>query len=728
MILLRTHTILILLGFIFCLGNNAPLVAQSNLLTSPSTSNNNSLVANCKITLDIYLDAYTGTATILPQDLDAGGSTGGDLYIRDTNFVWHNNYTFQCSHIGIHSFDLLVVADSINQIYDHCSVTINVLDTANTCAPPAVSDCVAAIQLYLDSTGMAQLVPADLDQGNSYGTLHISDPNFVWNSSLSFSCHDLGTSYLWLVAADSISSSVDYCPVQVEITDTIGSCSESGTYTINDAIFEDASDCSVCDGRYYFGGLMDLSTNTIAPSPYTFLWSDGSTSGHRNDLCPNTLYTLTVFDAHQYAYQKDIAVSCGTGTPFTVHAFVQHTSCNLGSACDGRATINAQGGTAPYTYAWSGGQTTLPAAQSLCAGWYMVTVTDALNNQQVKNFILKNERGCVWAGDTDNNSLVNNFDILPIALTYGETGYSRINASLDWQGQTADNWYTVNPIPFLPNYKHIDADGNGTINQNDLLGIEQNYTQDYVRNANYERSLSGDIPLFVEELTVAPQERVTVPIHLGTASQLANNIYGLAFTVNYDPDYIDGSNLSLDFSNSWLGSDLLTIYQVFDQEGRIEIAVSRKDKLNISGFGEIGSLNLTIRDIVFRGPIPSEETEVWIDRVRLIDNQNQVWGTALPNSTWLIQEGLTAVQSNNAADFEVSIFPNPSKDQIQIQSFSAEITQVELINMMGQSLSLRKINHDQIINLLLDGLSTGTYTLRITTTKGVRNEQLHIVK
>lgn len=727
MILLRTYTFVFLLGLISCLGNNNPLVAQSNSNINFSTSNNNSIVADCKSSLDVYLDAYNGTATILPQDLDAGGSTGGDLYIRDTNFVWHNNYTFQCSHVGIHSFELLVVADSANQIYNHCSLTINVLDTANTCAPPAVSDCISSINLYLDSTGIAQLLPADLDQGNSHGELHISDPNFVWNSSFSFSCHDLGTSYLWLVASDTLSSSVDYCPVQVEIIDTLGSCSESGTYTINDAIFEDASDCSVCDGRYYFGGLMDLNTNTIAPSPYTFLWSDGSTSGHRNDLCPNTLYTFTVFDAHQYAYQKDIVVSCGTGTPFTVHTSLQHTSCNAVSSCDGRATVIAQGGTAPYTYAWSSGQTA-PAAQGLCAGWYMVTVTDAANNQHVKNFILKNEHGCVWAGDTDNNSLVNNFDILPIALTYGETGYSRTNPSIAWYGQTADNWYTVNPIPFLPNYKHIDVDGNGIINQNDLAGIQQNYTQDYVRNASYERSLGGDIPLFVEELTVAPQERVSVPVHLGTASQLADDVYGLAFTVNYDPAYLDGSNLSFDFDNSWLGSDLITIHQVFDQEGRIEVAISRKDKLNISGFGEIGTLNLTIRDIIFRGPIPSEETDVWIDRVRLIDNQNQVIGTQLPTSTWLIQESVTAVQQANDIDFEVKVFPNPTKGQVQIQSISAEITQVELINTIGQTLRIEETNHNQIINLLLDGLSTGTYTLRITTTKGVRNEQLHIVK
>jgi hypothetical protein len=54
------------------------------------------------------------------------------------------------------------------------------------------------------------------------------------------------------------------------------------------------------------------------------------------------------------------------------------TQTNSGcSACSGTATANPQGGTGPFTYAWSAGAQTTQTATGLCAGSYTVTITDA---------------------------------------------------------------------------------------------------------------------------------------------------------------------------------------------------------------------------------------------------------------------------------------------------------------------------------------------------------------
>ncbi|MFN6091531.1 MAG: gliding motility-associated C-terminal domain-containing protein [Bacteroidota bacterium] len=61
-------------------------------------------------------------------------------------------------------------------------------------------------------------------------------------------------------------------------------------------------------------------------------------------------------------------------TTVTVFANATNVSCN--GQCNGTATANGLGGTAPYTYQWSNGLSTA-SISGLCAGIYTVTITDA---------------------------------------------------------------------------------------------------------------------------------------------------------------------------------------------------------------------------------------------------------------------------------------------------------------------------------------------------------------
>ncbi|MBI2966935.1 MAG: gliding motility-associated C-terminal domain-containing protein [Bacteroidetes bacterium] len=65
------------------------------------------------------------------------------------------------------------------------------------------------------------------------------------------------------------------------------------------------------------------------------------------------------------------------------------TSTNLlcNSQCTGSATVTAQGGTSPYTYAWSGGGTNSNEI-SLCAGTFTVTVTDGAGTTSTASVII----------------------------------------------------------------------------------------------------------------------------------------------------------------------------------------------------------------------------------------------------------------------------------------------------------------------------------------------------
>lgn len=66
---------------------------------------------------------------------------------------------------------------------------------------------------------------------------------------------------------------------------------------------------------------------------------------------------------------------CATPEPLSATIDSVDVTCN--GSCDGSATAAGSGGTAPYTYQWTGGPAT-DTWSALCAGTYTVTVTDDL--------------------------------------------------------------------------------------------------------------------------------------------------------------------------------------------------------------------------------------------------------------------------------------------------------------------------------------------------------------
>jgi len=105
-------------------------------------------------------------------------------------------------------------------------------------------------------------------------------------------------------------------------------------------------------------------------APYTYLWEPGgSTSANPTTLSAGTS-TLTVTDSHGCTATTTINLT-QPATALAVSSYYR----NSNGVCDGFASVTASGGTPPYTYAWSGGQT-YDTIQNQCPGTYCCTVTD----------------------------------------------------------------------------------------------------------------------------------------------------------------------------------------------------------------------------------------------------------------------------------------------------------------------------------------------------------------
>ena len=156
----------------------------------------------------------------------------------------------------------------------------------------------------------------------------------------------------------------------VSVTDVNG-CLKTQTVTVNAfgcAVAASASGVDVsCNGAN--DGTASVVLNNGA-GPITYEWSNGETTQEITGLAAGT-YSVTASDANSC----DVVVSVDIIEPVAVNPNTTSTAVTASGASDGTATANPTGGTSPFTYEWSNGETT-QTISSLPSANYTVTVTD----------------------------------------------------------------------------------------------------------------------------------------------------------------------------------------------------------------------------------------------------------------------------------------------------------------------------------------------------------------
>ena len=119
------------------------------------------------------------------------------------------------------------------------------------------------------------------------------------------------------------------------------------------------------------GGRITIRTNGGMP-PYSFVWSNGATTQNLNAI-PAGQYTVTATDAYGcIAILGPVSV----GQPSQLNAVATPTHIPCTGPLVGSIAMSVSGGSLPYQYFWSAGQTTKDIF-NLDAGMYSVTVLDA---------------------------------------------------------------------------------------------------------------------------------------------------------------------------------------------------------------------------------------------------------------------------------------------------------------------------------------------------------------
>ncbi len=331
----------------------------------------------------------------------------------------------------------------------------------------------------------------------------------------------------------------------------------------------------------------------------------------------------------------------------------------------------------------------------------------------------------VWPGDTDNNGHVNHFDLLPLGIGFGATGPQRPDASIDWIGQAAEDWTQYTPTSVV-NYKHIDTNGDGIIGDIDTQAIVQNWglsVNPFAPETPIFEPRELGIPLFVQADTLAPSEVAALDIILGTTDLPAEDVYGIAFSITYNPELIVPGSVSASFLDSWMGEEnnnLISIFRVAPSQDRIDIALSRTDGSNISGLGSIGKLHITIEDVIFRNSV-FRRAEFDIQNVRLI-NRDEVDIPVAPemSTSWV---SVSTGTNNPELANQILLYPTPASDLVLLSTKGLQVNRVQLLDPFGRTAADFVAPNN---GLDVSQLAAGIYLARITTDRGVAYKPLII--
>jgi|GEM_PF-3322930 len=166
-------------------------------------------------------------------------------------------------------------------------------------------------------------------------------------------------------------------------------------------------------------GRLDLTVSGGKP-PYSFLWSNGAKTQNIKDLTAG-LYSVRITDAKECVTENSARV----GEPDKLKARIScgHITCH--SDVNGTLDLTVTGGTPPYTYLWSTGDTDEDLS-GLPGGIYTVTVTDA-NDCTVEQSTVITQPDLLVCNIVQNNpcsSNGGNDGVATVTASGGRTPYS----------------------------------------------------------------------------------------------------------------------------------------------------------------------------------------------------------------------------------------------------------------------------------------------------------------
>ena len=429
--------------------------------------------------------------------------------------------------------------------------------------------------------------------------------------------------------------------------------------------------------------------------------------------------------AGTYTIQVTNGTCTQTGTSIVLTNPASVTATNNGPLCPGDALHLTASAIAGATYSWTGpnsftASTANPSivnVSSADAGTYTVTVTVAGCSATTASTTLV-VNACtpvmdtVWPGDASGNGIDSYYDFLAIGVAFGDVGPIRTSANISWTGQPCALW--ANSFTSGANHNNADCDGDGVVGFSDTTAVIANYGLTHPKTSGEQRAIGfPKLILTLDQHFVQSGDTVTVDVSLGETTLEASDIYGVAFTVAYDDQLVKTNSITMNYQNSWLGtngSDMITVAKPSVTGGGLNVGMVRIDHNGRSNHGHIGQIKFIANQLP--GADSVMPLQMYISDITTVNANGDSLALDTKGDTLVIhQDKTTGIGNVTAENASVMVYPNPASGNIFLTA-TKEISSYTVTNIQGQV-----INHVEGINsnktsMDLTGFAKGIYIVQ----------------
>lgn len=347
--------------------------------------------------------------------------------------------------------------------------------------------------------------------------------------------------------------------------------------------------------------------------------------------------------------------------------------------------------------------------------------------------------GCVWKGDFNGDGIVSVRDVLALGRYMGLSGPERVDSAWPARlGQISDDWALTQLNGY--NIKHIDADGDGLISEEDADAIDEYYGVHH-RFVPQEVLGSKEIDFILENDSeeYEPGDLAVIDIVLGSEQSPAIDVFGLVFGLNINPSVLDSASLDVVFdSSSWLtkGDGQLQLFKQ-PQSGQVEAALTKVSSIVVdelegfrpgggSGHGVIGQLVFIVVDELegFRSSDDYYLSRIYARDIEMEDKDG--FRFKLPDSHLDIKINRNLTDPEPTED-KLILYPNPAQNHVILHFNGRNIIYgYTVFDAMGQRIEEHKNLYSQSENINTSALPDGMYIVQVTTSQGTISKKLYV--